>query len=65
MSLKMSLKKRQDTILGHVSLRAGLITSGSLDSVLQGKEYTGVMTCHKATLESLERLLLMEFLVIN
>lgn len=63
--LKMIGKKMQGTGLGDVFLEAGLITSGSLDSVLKGKQYTRAMTCHKATMEALERLLLKKFLAMK
>ena len=56
-------KKMQGTGLGDIFLEAGLITSGSLHSILAGKQYARAMTCHKTMLEALERLLLLEFLV--
>ena len=61
--LKMLGEKMQGTGLGDILIEAGLITSGSLQGVLAGKQYSRAMTCHKAMLEALERFLLAEFLV--
>jgi len=63
--MKMIGKKMQGTGLGDIFLEAGLITSGSLHSVLAGTQYAQAMTCHKTMLEALERLFLLEFLVTS
>ncbi len=45
------------TGLTDVLLEAGLVGLGTMYSVLSGKNYNHAIVCHKATHESLERLL--------
>ncbi|MEW8548338.1 MAG: hypothetical protein AB2693_32950, partial [Candidatus Thiodiazotropha sp.] len=61
--LKMLGKKMNGTGLDDIFIEAGLITTGSLQGVLSGKNYSRSMLCHKTMLEALERLLTMEFLI--
>ncbi|MCG7882443.1 MAG: hypothetical protein JAY96_12745 [Candidatus Thiodiazotropha endolucinida] len=61
--LKMLGKKMAGSGLSDVMLEAGLIGTGSIQGVLTGKHYERAMHCHKIVLESLERLLLEQFLV--
>ena len=61
--LKMLGKKMNGTGLDDIFVEAGLITTGSLQGVLSGKNYSRSMLCHKTMLEALERLLMMEFLI--
>ncbi|XP_067659430.1 uncharacterized protein [Haliotis asinina] len=60
--LKMIGKKMAGTGLDDILLEAGLISSGSLSSVLSGKNYVRAINCHKTLLEALEHLLLLQFL---
>lgn len=60
--LKMIGKKMAGSGLADVLLEAGLIGSGSVNGVLNGKHYERAMHCHKILLESLERMLLDQFL---
>ena len=55
--LKMVGKKMDGSGLSDVLLEAGLMTSGSVQAVLSGKQYNRGITCHKILLEALERLL--------
>eukprot|EP00794_Sanderia_malayensis_P002103 gene2103-2388_t len=63
--LKMLGKKMDGTGLSDVLLESGLMTSGSLKGVLQGKNYSRAMYCHKALLEGLERMLLQKYAMLN
>ena len=56
-------KKINGTGLEDVFVEAGLITPGSLQGVISGKNYSRAMACHKTMLEALERLLLIEFVI--
>lgn len=56
-------KKVAGSGLSGVLLEDGLTGSGSVQGVLREKHYERVMHCHKAVLESLERLVLDRFLV--
>jgi hypothetical protein len=60
--LKMVGKKMAGSGLSDVLLEAGLIGTGSIQGVLKGKHYERAMHCHKSLLESLERLVLEQFL---
>ena len=60
--LKMVGKKMAGSGLSDILLEAGLIGNGSLQGVLTGKHYERAMHCHKVVLESLERILLQQFL---
>ena len=60
--LKMVGKKMAGSGLSDVLLEAGLIGLGSVHRVLSGKHYERAMHCHKILLESLERILLDQFL---
>jgi len=55
-------KKMAGSGLADVLIEAGLITSGSLHGVLSGKNYSRAIHCHKVLLESLERLLMQQYL---
>ncbi len=59
---KMIGKKMDGTGLADVMTEAGLISSGSLRGVLEGKQYSRAMVCHKTMLEALERLIIDAYL---
>ena len=61
--LKMLGKKMNGTGLDDIFVEAGLITQGSLQGVISGKNYSRAMACHKTVLEALERLLLTEYVI--
>ena len=48
-----------------ILLEAGLVTSGSLNSVLKGKAYNKALFCLKAVIEGLERLLIEQYIKEN
>ena len=50
---------------GFTYLTSGLMTSGSMVSVLSGKGYSRAMNCHKSLLEGLERLLMLKFFIME
>jgi len=60
--MKMLGKKMEGSGLTDILLEAGLITSGSLKGVTSGTNYSRSLRCHKVLVESLERLLLGQFL---
>ena len=60
--LKMIGKKMNGSGLADILLEAGLISSGSLNGVLSGKQYDRALHCHKTMLECLERLILKSYL---
>ena len=47
--------------LSDVLLESGLMTSASVAGVLQGKNHSHALTCHKALIEGLERMLLQKY----
>ena len=49
--------------LSDVLIETGLIGSGSIQCVMNGKHYDRAIHCHKILLEALERLLLEQFLL--
>ena len=51
------------TGLDDIFVEAGLITPGSLQGIICGKNYSRAMTCHKTMLKALERLLLIEYVI--
>ena len=59
---RMIGKKMDACGLSDVLFEAGLVGSGTIYGVLSGKNYSRAMVCHKTVLESLERLLLKQFL---
>ena len=59
--LKMVGKKIDGSGIADIFLEANLVGSGSLSGVLNGKNYSRSMHCHKVLVESLERLLLSKF----
>ena len=59
--MKMIGKKMDGSGLSDVLLEAGLIGSGSLQSVLSGKHYERAVHCHKVLAEALERLLFRQY----
>ena len=59
--LKMIGKKMAWSGLSDILLEAGLVGPGSVHGVLSGKNYERAMHCHKILLESLERMLLDQF----
>jgi hypothetical protein len=61
--LKIIGKKMAGSGFSDLLLESGLIGSGSIQGVLSGKHYDRAMHCHKVLLESLERLLLEQFLI--
>ncbi|KAL8580465.1 hypothetical protein ACOMHN_001234 [Nucella lapillus] len=48
--------------LGDVIVQSGICASGSIEAVLAGKHYNRALRVHKVVLESLQRLLLEQFL---
>jgi hypothetical protein len=59
---KMVGHKMNGSGLSDVLMEAGLIASGSLNGVMNGKHYSRAINCHKITVEALERLLMEKFL---
>ena len=59
--LKILSKEINGTGLDDIFVEGGLITHGSVQCVISGKNYSQAMTCHKTMLEALERLLLIEY----
>ena len=55
---KMVGKKMAGSGLSDILLEAGLLTSGTINGVMSGKQYSRALICHKTLLEALERLLL-------
>ena len=49
--------------LEEIFIEAELISSVSLKGVMSGKHYERSLNCHKVMLESLERLLLEQFMI--
>ena len=47
--------------MSDIFLKAGLISSGSLEGFVLGKHYERSLHCHKPILECLERLLMEQF----
>ena len=58
-------KKMESSGFGDVLLESGLISSGSLQGVLSGKNYSRATRCHKVLVEALHRLLMNEFKETN
>ena len=56
-------KKMNGICLEDIFVEAGLITPGSLQRVISGKNYSRARACHKTMLEALEKLLLIEFVI--
>ena len=56
-------KKKSGSGLEEILIEAELISSGSLKGVMSGKHYERSLHCHKIMLESLERLLLEQFMI--
>ena len=56
--LKMLGKKMNGSGLDDIFIEAGLITSGSVQGVMNGKNYSRSMVCHKTMLEAFEHLLM-------
>ena len=59
---KMIGKKMEGSGFSDVLLEAGLISSGSLQGVVSGKNFSRATHCHKLMYETLHRLLLQEFM---
>ena len=59
----MLVKKMKNTGLDDIFVEAGVITPGSLQGVISGKNYSRAMACHKTMLQALERLLLIEHVI--
>ena len=59
--LKMVGKKMDGSGFSEILLESGLMSSGSLQGVISGKNYSRAMFCHKAMAEGLERMLLRKF----
>lgn len=59
--LKMVGKKMAGSGFSDILLESGLMSSGSLEGVTSGKNYSRAIHCHKAMVEALERLLLQSF----
>ena len=55
-------KKMEGSGFSDVLIESGLITSGSLQGVVTGKNFSRATHCHKVLYETLHRLLLQEFL---
>lgn len=60
--MKMLAKKMKGSGFSDILIESGLMSSGSMVSVLSGKGYSRAMNCHKSLLEGLERLLMTKFL---
>lgn len=63
--LKMLAKKMKGSGFSDILIESGLMTSGSMVSVLSGKGYSRAMNCHKSLLEGLERLLMLKFFIME
>ena len=63
--LKMLAKKMKGSGFSDILIESGLMTSGSMVSVLSGKGYSRAMNCHKSLLEGLERLLMLKFFTLE
>ena len=61
----MLAKKMKGSGFSDIPIESGLITSGSMVSVLSGKGYSRAMNCHRALLQGLERLLMMKYFSIE
>ena len=59
--MNMIGKKMDGSGFTDILLEANMISSGSLQGVLSGKNYNRAVRCHKVLLESLHRLLMSEF----
>lgn len=59
--LKMVGKKMEGSGFSEILLESGLMSSGSLQGVVSGKNYSRAMYCHKAMAEGLERMLFRKF----
>ena len=55
-------KKVNESGLANVLLEAGVMSVGSMNGVMFGKNYSRAINCHKVMAESLERLLLDRYL---
>ena len=60
--LKMIGKKMNESGLADVLLEAGVMSVGSVNGVMSGKNYSRAINCHKVMAKSLERLLLDRYL---
>ena len=60
--LKMIGKKMNESRLADVLLEAGVMSIGSMNSVMSGKNYSRAINCYKVMAEGLERLLLDRYL---
>ena len=64
-SLKMVGKKMNGSGLAEVLLESGLMSSGSMDGVMTGKNYARSIHCHKVMVEAVERCLLQRYCESN
>ena len=60
--LKIIGKKMNESGLADVLLEAGVMSVGSINNVMSGKNYSRAINCHKVMAESLERMLLDRYL---
>ena len=60
--LKMIGKKMNESGLADVLLEEAVISVGSMNGVMSGKNYSRAINCHKVMGKSLERLLLDRYL---
>ena len=58
-------KKMEGSGFGDILLESGIISSGSLQGVLSGKNYSRATRCHKVLNEAMHRLLMREFKLTN
>ena len=63
--MKMLGKKMKGSGFEDILIESGLMTSGSMVSVLSGKGYSRALNCHKSLVEALERLLMAKFFQLN
>ena len=63
--MKMLAKKMNGSGFSDILIESGLMTSGSMVSVLSGKGYSRAINCHKSLVEGLERLLMKNFLELD
>ena len=50
------------TGLTDILMEAGLVGSGTIGRIMNGKNYSRAMACHKTVLEALQRLIVEAFL---
>lgn len=59
--LKMTGKKMMGSGFTDILIEAGLMSAGSMDGVVSGKNYSRSINCHKVMAEAIERMLLLKY----